>query len=80
MIEDNAMTELQAVVEDAWERRGDLAPDRVSTDLKNAVEECLDGLESGRFRVAEPLGPPGEWKVNQWLKKQAPPALGQRTR
>jgi 2,3,4,5-tetrahydropyridine-2-carboxylate N-succinyltransferase len=33
------------------------------------VEVCLDGLESGRFRVAEPAGAPGEWRVNQWLKK-----------
>jgi 2,3,4,5-tetrahydropyridine-2-carboxylate N-succinyltransferase len=33
------------------------------------VEVCLDGLESGRYRVAEPLGPAGEWRVNQWLKK-----------
>ncbi len=61
--------ELKALVETAWEERADLSPRRASAELREAVEQCLDGLESGRFRVAEPLGMPGEWQVNQWLKK-----------
>jgi len=60
---------LQRRIEEAWEERAGLSPSRAPAELREAVEECLDGLESGRFRVAEPLGPPGEWKVNQWLKK-----------
>ena len=60
---------LQSLVEAAWDEREALSPKRVSDDLAEAIEQCLDGLESGRFRVAEPLGPPGEWRVNQWLKK-----------
>jgi len=60
---------LQKLIEEAWEQRGELSPSRAPGELREAVEECLDGLESGRFRVAEPLGPPGEWQVNQWLKK-----------
>ena len=60
---------LQSVIEAAWDRRDGLAPGNAPAELSEAVEECLDGLESGRFRVAEPLGPPGEWKVKQWLKK-----------
>ena len=61
--------ELRTLVEDAWERRAELSPARAPADLREAIECCLDGLESGVFRVAEPLGPPGEWRVNQWLKK-----------
>jgi 2,3,4,5-tetrahydropyridine-2-carboxylate N-succinyltransferase len=61
--------ELQALIEAAWEQRSELSPHRAPTDLRQALEECLDGLENGRFRVAEPLGPAGEWRVNQWLKK-----------
>jgi len=61
--------QLQGLIEAAWERRGELSPRRAPSDLREAVEACLDGLEAGRFRVAEPLGPPGEWQVNQWLKK-----------
>jgi 2,3,4,5-tetrahydropyridine-2-carboxylate N-succinyltransferase len=60
---------LQRRIEEAWEERAGLSPSRAPAELREAVEECLDGLESGRFRVAEPLGPPGEWQVNQWLKK-----------
>jgi 2,3,4,5-tetrahydropyridine-2-carboxylate N-succinyltransferase len=60
---------LQALIEAAWEGREGLSPRRAPSELRAAVEECLDGLEMGRFRVAEPLGTPGEWQVNQWLKK-----------
>jgi 2,3,4,5-tetrahydropyridine-2-carboxylate N-succinyltransferase len=60
---------LEAQVEAAWERRAELTPATAPNDLREAVEVCLDGLESGRYRVAEPLGPAGEWWVNQWLKK-----------
>jgi len=60
---------LQAVIDEAWEQRAQLTPGSAPADLREAVETCLDGLETGRFRVAEPLGQPGEWRVNQWLKK-----------
>ena len=66
---DNGDRQLQTLIEDAWERRGELAPARVPAELREAVESCLDGLEWGRYRVAEPLGEPGQWRVNQWLKK-----------
>jgi 2,3,4,5-tetrahydropyridine-2-carboxylate N-succinyltransferase len=60
---------LQALIDAAWEERADLSPRHAPGELREAVETCLDGLESGRFRVAEPLGAPGEWRVNEWLKK-----------
>jgi 2,3,4,5-tetrahydropyridine-2-carboxylate N-succinyltransferase len=66
---DNGDTQLQTLIEDAWERRGELSPARAPAELREAVASCLDGLESGRYRVAEPLGGPGQWRVNQWLKK-----------
>ena len=63
------MEHLRESIECAWEERSGMTPKKARDELRQAVEDCLDGLESGRFRVAEPLGPPGEWKVNQWLKK-----------
>jgi 2,3,4,5-tetrahydropyridine-2-carboxylate N-succinyltransferase len=60
---------MKALIEAGWEERGSLTPGSAPPELKQAVEECLDELEAGRLRVAEPLGAPGEWKVNQWLKK-----------
>jgi 2,3,4,5-tetrahydropyridine-2-carboxylate N-succinyltransferase len=56
-------------IEKAWEQRANLSPANAPSELKRIIEESLDGLEAGRYRVAEPLGAPGEWKVNQWLKK-----------
>jgi len=36
-------------------------------EVRDAVEEALNLLDSGKARVAEKAG--GEWVVNQWLKK-----------
>jgi len=60
---------MKSLIEAAWEEREKLSPESAPRELKQAVEECLDELETGQSRVAEPLGPAGEWKVNQWLKK-----------
>jgi len=40
----------------------------VTDDSRTAVTEAINGLETGRWRVAEPDGQ-GGWRVNQWLKK-----------
>ncbi len=60
---------IKAVIESAWEGRAELSPSRTPQEVTRAVELCLNGLESGEFRVAEPAGRAGEWRVNQWLKK-----------
>ena len=60
---------IKAIIESAWEGRADLSPSQTPREVAVAVEECLDGLESGAFRVAEPMGAAGQWRVNQWLKK-----------
>jgi 2,3,4,5-tetrahydropyridine-2,6-dicarboxylate N-succinyltransferase len=57
------MTDLQAIIDTAWEAR-DAAP---TPDARAAVDQALAGLDDGSLRVAEP-GPDG-WQVNQWLKK-----------
>src|SRR6476660_432114 len=62
------MHQSERLIEDAWERRGELAKDEIETSLKPAIESVLDGLESGALRVAEPDGA-GGWRTHQWLKK-----------
>jgi 2,3,4,5-tetrahydropyridine-2-carboxylate N-succinyltransferase len=52
------------VVEAAWEERATLTPTKA---LREAVEEAIAGLDSGRLRVAEKSG--GQWITHQWLKK-----------
>lgn len=57
---------LQETISSAWVRRADLTPASVTVELRAAVEQCLDGLETGHFRVAEPVA--DGWQVNEWLK------------
>jgi 2,3,4,5-tetrahydropyridine-2-carboxylate N-succinyltransferase len=56
---------LQNVIENAWERRAELSPDRADAELRDAVDECLAGLDAGTVRVAEPRD--GRWVVILWL-------------
>ncbi len=59
--------ELRAEIEAAFERRADLTPKNAGQGLRNAVEECVDLLDRGEARIAEPRD--GAWFVNDWLKK-----------
>jgi 2,3,4,5-tetrahydropyridine-2-carboxylate N-succinyltransferase len=63
------ISSIKVIIESAWEGRADLSPSRTPAEVARAVELCLNGLESGEFRVAEPAGGAGEWQVNEWLKK-----------
>ena len=61
------MNTLADTIEQAFERRMELAPGAVGAEIREAVEEALDLLDRGEARVAEP-GASG-WVVNEWLKK-----------
>jgi 2,3,4,5-tetrahydropyridine-2,6-dicarboxylate N-succinyltransferase len=58
---------LQAVIDAAYERRTEFAPDRCPADVRGAVTDAIDLLDRGAARVAEPAGE--YWRVNEWLKK-----------
>ena len=61
------MKDLEAVIERAFESRGELSPSSAPADVREAVEETLNLLDTGELRVAEKRD--GEWHVNQWAKK-----------
>ena len=64
-------TQLEAAIEAAWEDRNAITA-ATRGAARDAVEEALNALDSGRMRVAEKTpGATGKdaWKVNQWLKK-----------
>ena len=61
------MTELQSIVEQAWEGRAELKPGSAPARVGEAVSHVLAGLDAGTLRVAEKTG--GEWLVHQWIKK-----------
>jgi len=62
------MSTLQSIIEDAFENRADISPGSASEDIRNAVNEAIELLDSGKERVAERRGV-GQWEVNDWLKK-----------
>ncbi|MFW5926707.1 MAG: hypothetical protein ACOCSR_01535, partial [Wenzhouxiangella sp.] len=63
----NEPDKLKAAIESAWDRRGELTPQTDDDELRGQIETCLQGLESGQLRVAEPAG--DGWRVNGWLKQ-----------
>jgi 2,3,4,5-tetrahydropyridine-2-carboxylate N-succinyltransferase len=58
---------LQATIEHAWAARDRLSPTAHPSELRAAIDQCLDGLETGQWRVAEPTAE--GWVVNAWLKQ-----------
>jgi 2,3,4,5-tetrahydropyridine-2,6-dicarboxylate N-succinyltransferase len=61
------MADLQADIEELWERKGELSPK--DTDAACIVEEAIELLDSGEARVAEAGPALGETVVHEWLKK-----------
>jgi 2,3,4,5-tetrahydropyridine-2,6-dicarboxylate N-succinyltransferase len=58
---------LRQTIETAFEKRADINPANCDRSLRDAIEECIGLLDSGRARVAEKQG--DRWVVNEWLKK-----------
>ena len=61
------MSDLKTMIENAWDNRDSISPSTVSSDVKQAIIDALELLDSGAARVAEKIS--GEWVVHQWLKK-----------
>jgi len=63
------MSQLQAIIEDAFERRADITPANASKELNDAVFSVLADLDAGKLRVATRKPGTQEWETHQWLKK-----------
>jgi len=61
------MSDLQSIIEQAFENRAEISPRNIDTHVKEAVEEVISQLDRGEIRVAEKQGQ--DWVVNQWIKK-----------
>jgi 2,3,4,5-tetrahydropyridine-2-carboxylate N-succinyltransferase len=61
------MSDIQATIEEAFERRAEITPRTVETHVKEATLEAIDLLDRGVARVAEKKN--DQWVVNDWLKK-----------
>ncbi len=60
------MSDLEKIINDAFEERDNINVNTVG-DIRNAVDETLNKLDSGSLRVCEKIN--NEWQVNQWIKK-----------
>ena len=60
--------QLQSLIDAAWENRTNLSPKSAPTEVTQAVDEVIAGLNSGALRVATRQGV-GQWTVHQWIKK-----------
>jgi 2,3,4,5-tetrahydropyridine-2-carboxylate N-succinyltransferase len=58
---------MKKIIEEAWEARSSLNPGNAPGALREAVDEVIAGLDSGKLRVAEKSG--GQWVTHQWIKK-----------
>ncbi|TCI03004.1 2,3,4,5-tetrahydropyridine-2,6-dicarboxylate N-succinyltransferase [Corallincola luteus] len=61
------MTELQGIIEAAFEQRETITPSTVEPKVKEAIIAAIELIDSGKARVAEKIA--NEWVVHQWLKK-----------
>lgn len=59
-------SELQTIIERAWEDRGLLD----NEDVREAVRRTVALVNDGKLRTAEPVDiEKSEWRVNEWVKK-----------
>ena len=63
----NELQRLQDIIDAGFERRASLSAPQLPAELDRALEECLERLDRGELRVAEPHA--NAWVVNEWLKK-----------
>ncbi|HEY5931100.1 MAG TPA: 2,3,4,5-tetrahydropyridine-2,6-dicarboxylate N-succinyltransferase [Burkholderiales bacterium] len=61
------MTDLQSIIDKAFDNRSNISPKNAEPALKLAIAEAIAGLDSGKLRVAEKSG--SDWVTHQWLKK-----------
>lgn len=62
------MHDLQSIIDQAWEERGQISAQEAPAALREAIREVIGELDSGRLRVAE-RSQDGTWEVHQWIKK-----------
>jgi len=60
-------TQLETLINAAWENRAALSPE-TQGETRDAIEATIMALDSGEMRVASKSSN-GDWVVHQWLKK-----------
>ena len=63
------MSNIQSIIDAAFEKRIEITPENVSTEIKDAINQTIEGLNQGKLRVASRIGNSQEWETHQWIKK-----------
>ncbi|MGE0113673.1 MAG: 2,3,4,5-tetrahydropyridine-2,6-dicarboxylate N-succinyltransferase [Steroidobacteraceae bacterium] len=63
----NDHSQLATTIAAAFEQRAGFSPKNAPAEVRQAVDDALSLLDSGKVRVAEKID--GAWRVNEWLKK-----------
>ncbi|MGD9773233.1 2,3,4,5-tetrahydropyridine-2,6-dicarboxylate N-succinyltransferase [Diaphorobacter sp.] len=61
-------SQLQTLIDNAWDNRASLSPSSAPKEVTDAVEQVIAELNNGSLRVATREGV-GQWTVHQWIKK-----------
>jgi 2,3,4,5-tetrahydropyridine-2,6-dicarboxylate N-succinyltransferase len=61
------MEQLQKTIDAAWDDRASISPTNAKPEIRDAVLETIELLDSGKLRVAEKKN--GKWVTNEWAKK-----------
>lgn len=61
------MQDLAEIIDNAYEHRHTITPEKVDATIRDAILTSIDLLNRGFARVAEKKD--SKWQVNQWLKK-----------
>jgi 2,3,4,5-tetrahydropyridine-2-carboxylate N-succinyltransferase len=63
------MEQLKTIIENAFEIRAEINPKNAPKEIKDTVDEVLNGLNNGSLRVATRIKDFQEWETHQWIKK-----------
>ncbi len=63
------MDHLKLIIENAFEIRAEINPKNASKEIKDTVDEVLNGLNNGSLRVATRIKDSQDWETHQWIKK-----------
>ncbi len=63
------MSQLQNIIDGAFEDRANINPANASLEVKEAVASVIADLDAGKLRVASRIGDTQDWETHQWLKK-----------
>ena len=60
--------DIENIINNAFEKIADITPKNATKELREAVENAIELLDSGRARIATRRGV-GDWVISEWLKK-----------